>query len=154
MKLNLLLLQQRTRKIHISSYAVKKHLNNLKKRKAADMHGLTAEHLQYAPNEVIDILIKLTSDAFTRQCTPALLKPGLITPAHKGKPLHDPDGQKRIIITPILGRVIEKVQLAQTKVFLKHSHSKLQYGFTDHCSSTTCSFILTEAVTGRSNGHE
>ena len=84
------------------------------------------------------------------------LKPGLITPAHKKrKPLHDPDGHRRIIVTPIVGRVIEKVQLAQTKVSLKsgHGHSKLQYYFIDHCSSTACSFILTGAV-AEAMGHE
>ena len=49
-------------------------------------------------------------------------------------------------VTPIVGTVIEKVQLAQTKVSLKQSHSKLQYGFSNHCSSTTWLFILTETV--------
>ena len=147
LQLNIMLQHQTFPQHEITQQQVHKHIANLKKGKAADLYGLTAEHLQHASDLLITTVTKLVNDAFNNQCIPAILKPGQVTPVHKkGKPLNDPDGHRRITVTPILGKIIEKEQLSQTKASLKHKHSKLQFGFTDGCSSTTCAFILTEAI--------
>ena len=76
---------------------------------------------------------------------PDQLRPGLITPIlKKGKDGRNPDSYRRITVSPILGKFLEKEMLRRTRQSIKHE--PLQFGFTEGCSSTTCAFIITEAV--------
>ena len=148
LKMNLLQLQNPPALCdEIDDSTIEKHVRSLKHGKAADIHGLTAEHLQLAAPQVIQVLTKIANDSFTKQQMPSLLKPGKATPIHKkGKSVNDPDGYRRITVAPIIGRIVEREQLAQMRTQLKGQHSKLQFGFTQGSSSSNCALVITEAI--------
>ena len=64
-----------------------KHVKGLKNRKAADLDGVTAEHLKLASDEIIPILTSITNKTLLQQRHPTQFKLGKITPVlKKGKP--------------------------------------------------------------------
>ena len=107
--------------------------------------GLTAEHVKYASPKIVKLLTQLVNSIMLASRLPDQLRPGLITPIlKKGKDGRDPDSYRRITVSPILGKFLEKEMLRRTRQSIKHE--PLQFGFTEGCSSTTCAFIITEAV--------
>ena len=79
---------------------------------------------------------------------PKMFKEALITPIYKrqGKPVSDPSSYRRITITNILGKIVEKVHLHLAQNMLDGAQNKLQRGFTKDTSPTCGSLLLTESV--------
>ena len=73
------------------------HLAKLKNGKAADLYGITAEHLKLASPILIPILTTIINRTLKDQRMPIQFKSGVITPIHKpGKPVKDPNSYRRM----------------------------------------------------------
>ena len=140
----------------VTERQVRKHISNLKTKKAADIYGVTGEHLKYAAEEINLIMKSITNKTLFTQKLPHGFKVGKVVPVHKkGKSPLDPNNYRRITVSSILGKVIEKELAARLKPILKPQHSKLQFGFTERCSPSNCSLLLTEAMAeAKDNGKE
>jgi hypothetical protein len=120
---------------------------SLKNNKAADIHGLTAEHLKLGhpyTHQLITVLIKriLAEDVWPDQ-----LKHGLITPVYKQKKsMKLPDNYRRITVVPMLGKILEKIIVKPTKNILVTKLSNLQRGFCDSSSSINTALLISEAI--------
>jgi hypothetical protein len=126
---------------------IRKHIASLKNGKAADLFGLTAEHLKLASPSIVPVLQALLNKAFTAQKLPSQFKIGVVTPVlKKGKPAKDPNSYRRITVNSIIGKVAEKEMAKQTKAILADQHSDMQFGFTEGSSSSNCCLAITEAI--------
>ena len=137
----------KTPPIVISSDQVQETVAKLKMGKAADLFGLSSEHLKYAHPSLFDILSSTLTKILETAEVPEPLKMGIITPIFKKKKsILDPDNYRRITITPIIGKVLEKLIVEPLKEILRPQISKLQRGFCEHSSSANTAFLLSEAI--------
>ena len=105
-----------------------KKLNN---NKAADITGLSAEHLKHSHPIISDLLTCITNRILIEGQIPDYLKCGVITPVvKKNKNIKRPDSYRRITVTPIIGKVIEKEILKLTEDTNLKDKNQLQFGFT------------------------
>ena len=131
----------------VSVDQISEHLRALKNNKAADVFGLTAEHLKFAAPELATVLTALTNNILKESKLPDQFKVGALVPTHKkGKPLKEPDSYRRITISSNLGKIVEKEIMNRTKPIAAAKQDQLQYGFTEGCSPSLCALIITEAV--------
>ena len=148
----LLLQQQEAHKcidldIGVDRSRVVRHILSLKNNKAADLYGITAEHLKLASPLISTVLSSLVNSIITSQKLPHQFKIGQVTPVlKKGKPAADPNSYRRITVNSILGKVAEKEMTQRTKLALASSHSALQFGFTENCSAANCALVVSEAI--------
>ena len=78
---------------------------------------------------------------------PDSFKIGALVPTHKkGTAIKNPDNYRRITIASNLGRLVEKEMTTRTKPKAKLKQDPLQFGFTDECSPSMCSLLVTEAI--------
>ena len=114
--------------------------------KAADEHGLTAEHLKNCAHVISPSLAQLYTSIFNLKHIPPPLKGGYTIAVHKkGKDEYCTDSYRGITITPILGKVFEHIlvqRLDQTS-----TQSDLQFGFTRGRSPAMAALLTTEAIT-------
>jgi retron-type reverse transcriptase len=123
------------------------HVTSLKNGKAADIFGITSEHIKYASPVLLSVLTTLADRMFTSGKVPDDMRIGLVTPVpKKGKPLRLPDSYRRITVSSIIGKVIEKEIVKRTKMVLDKTHSPLQFGFTEKVSCNNAAALLTEAI--------
>ena len=132
---------------HVSAKQISKYVGALKNRKAADVFGLTAEHIKYSSGQIIDILTNLTNTIFKSRKLPDQFKIGALVPCHKKKkPIRNPDSYRRITIASNIGKVVEKHMMARTKPASKAKQDPLQFGFTEDSSPSICALLLTESI--------
>ena len=73
------------------------------------MHGIAAAHLKQASPVILQILTHLTNEVFTHGILPSSFKVGKVTPVlKKGKPAKSPNSYRRITVTSIVGKIVEK----------------------------------------------
>ena len=126
---------------------IRKYIRTLKNDKAADVYGLTAEHIKLASSEIITVLQRLTNKIIEERKMPEKFKVGALVPAHKKqKPIKNPDSYRRITIASNLGKVVERHMMAITKPAARKKQDPLQFGFTEEISSITCALLVTEAI--------
>lgn len=78
--------------------------------------GLTAEFVKNADPIIVEILASITSSILTTGRVPDPLKEGIITPFHKKDiPKSLPDSYRRITVTPLLGKLVEKELVCQMR---------------------------------------
>ena len=132
----------------ISREQIIKTIKTMKNNKAADMSGLTAEHIKFGGDVLADCLTSVVNDILSSGNIPDIFKQGVITPVYKkqGKPINDPNSFRRITITSIVGKLVEKVHLDTVTEMLNKVQNKLQRGFTKDTSPSFGSLILTEAI--------
>ena len=93
----------------VSDSDIQKHVNSLKNGKAADIFGISAEHLKHASAPVVEALKQVTNNTLRTGKLVPDCKLGVLTPVPKpGKDPKDPDGYRRITVCSIVGKVIEK----------------------------------------------
>ena len=123
------------------------YLKRLKGGKAADVYGLTGEHLKYAAPAILTVLTRIVNNSYTRGTLPDQFKQGAIVPCHKkNKPPRAPDSYRRITIASTVGKIVEKDMLKRTKSRSAIVQSDMQYGFTERCSPSICALLVTEAI--------
>ena len=122
-------------------------VNKLKTGKASDVYGLSAEHLQFAHPSLVDAITLIINEITENSQVPQALKMGLVTPVYKKKKSAlDPNNYRRITVTPIVGKILEKIIVKPLKTTIAPQISKLQRGFCDHSSSSNTAFLLSEAI--------
>ena len=86
---------------------------------------------------------------FVNDCVlPPCLKTGVITPVFKNKNSpQSPDNYRRITVTSLIGKILEKVLAIPTKKILEARLNKLQRGFCNHSLSINTTFLLSESIT-------
>ena len=126
---------------------IEKHVSSLKNQKAADIHGVAAEHIKLSSPTIIDILLHLTNSILRSGKLPDSFKIGSVSPMlKKSKPAKNPNNYRRITITSIVGKVVEKHMIQLTRPILDSTHSPLQFGFTRGSSPTYAALVLTEIM--------
>ena len=77
-----------------------------------------------------------------------MFKMGYITPIYKkqGKPLFDLYSYRRITITSLIGKVLEKYLLESAFSEFEALQNPLQKGFTKGTSATVAALLFTEAI--------
>ena len=126
---------------------ITKHVKALKSNKAADVFGLTAEHMKYAAPQLITVLTTIANASLYHGKLPAQFKIGAIAPTvKKNKPVRDPDSHRRITVASAVGKVVEKEMSTRTKPQSKIHQDPGQYGFTEECSPSICALMVTEAI--------
>ena len=126
---------------------IRKHALSLKNGKAADAWGITAEHIKHAHPYLFEVIAQLLNSAIQRCSMPHLFKEGLIAPIFKKKGSRlNPDKYRRITLTSLVGKLLEKIMIKPTKSIFAPQQNRLQRGFTDHASSINTALILTETI--------
>ena len=103
----------------VSSSDVQKVINSMKNNKAADKESLTTDHFKYGGDSILETVTDTVNDIMNSGKISKVFKEGLIIPVYKkqGKPTSDPISYRRIAITSILGKLVEKSPL---KLDTKH----------------------------------
>jgi hypothetical protein len=131
----------------IAPSEVENIVEKLKLGKATDLFGLASEHLRHAHPKLNDVLAAVMTKIVQTATVPQPLKMGVITPVFKKKKnILDPDNYRRITVTPVVGKVMEKLIVEPLKATLKPQINKLQRGFCDQSSSANTAFLFTEAI--------
>jgi hypothetical protein len=120
----------------------------LNKGKAADIFGLTTEHLIYAKDSLAPILSALFSLILQAGFIPSTFQEGLVLPLLK-KPNKDkkqPTNYRGITIISVVGKLLEVIILLRIKEHFKLAQSPLQRGFTQEVSPLFAAFILCEVI--------
>ncbi|MEW8547953.1 MAG: reverse transcriptase family protein, partial [Candidatus Thiodiazotropha sp.] len=122
-------------------------LSTMNKGKAADIYGVTTEHLLYAIDELLPKLVVLINGIFQVGTLPDSLKIGLLTPVFKKKgSSHDAKNYRGITITPIISKLLESLLRERIKPYIDATQNKMQRGFTKNSSPMNCSLILEEYI--------
>ena len=122
-------------------------MSSLNRGKAPDPEGLMIEHFTKASPIVANILAKLFNTIIQKQQVPQALKHGVITPVFKKKNSpKNPDNYRRITITMVVNKILEKILLDPLKDILAPSLNTLQRGFTPGTSSTNAALLLSEVI--------
>lgn len=131
----------------ISKEKIETHIKNLKNRKAADVYGLTGEHLKYASALLPGVMANLIDMIYKHSKIPDQFKIGAIVPVlKKNKPSRMPDSYRRITIASNLGKIMEKCMMEETICCTSEHQNPLQYGFTKGVSPAFCALLITEAI--------
>jgi endonuclease/exonuclease/phosphatase family metal-dependent hydrolase len=127
---------------------VRKAAVNLKAGKAMDELGLAAEHIRYGESQILPFLTNLVNRIVQSKKVPELFKSGLITPVYKKnkKPKSQPDSYRRITISSILGKILERLLEPIISGKFDNQQSRMQRGFTSGVSCTNAAWILSEAI--------
>ena len=123
------------------------HIKSLKNGKAADLCGISAEHLKLASDEIATVITTITNMTLRDSKFPDSFRCGKIVPVlKKNKPAKDQNSYRRITINSIIGKITEKELVRRMKPILSKSQNPLQTGFTEKCSPSNGAVLITEAI--------
>ena len=130
----------------VSEDQVRKVILALKNNKAADLSGLTAEHLKIAIDEVVSPITTLINAILQKADVPTILKTGVLTPIlKKGKDKTNPGSYRGITVNSLLGKILETCIRDYLEPILDPSQNKLQRGFTQSTSPLMAGLLISEA---------
>jgi hypothetical protein len=133
--------------VPITTFEVSEAIQSLKKKKASDGSGLTAEHLQMAVEPVSKFLTPVINEIVATGHIPDSLKEGIIHPVHKkNKDKSLPGNYRGITVSPVIGKLMDKIFLLHQQISTPLREHPLQFGFTAKRSGTHAAFILNECV--------
>ena len=150
--MNDLLIQQLNSTINepimpITHEEVQGAIKQLKKNKAPDAYGITAEHIQLAQVGLIPIITSLVNKTIELGSLPQHLKEGVLTPVlKKGKDQKIPSNYRGITVTTIFSKILEHALQTRLNNILDATQSKLQRGFTAKTSPLNAAFLVSEAI--------
>ena len=137
--------QETLKKVSIDEIATT--VKSLKNGKSPDERHISAEHLKYGGRKLLEYLTVLVNWIFENLQIPKTLKSGIACPIlKKGKPAHDPNSYRKITITNLIGKVIEKIHLARNSNAITEQQNKLQKGFTQGEMPIIAALILSELI--------
>ena len=115
--------------------------------KSADEFGLSAEHLKAAGKVIIPRLKDIFDDVMHTGIVPDYFSGGVLTPVPKSSKDHTIlDNYRGSTVTPIIGKLFEKLLLLRLQETVNVNQSELQFGFTSGLSPTMSSLICTEVI--------
>ncbi|VDI04539.1 Hypothetical predicted protein [Mytilus galloprovincialis] len=132
--------------IIVSEELVSEVICQLKNGKAADSAGICSEHLKYGGKTLVVMLTKLINLIFQSCTLPELFEMGLVSPVfkNKGKPATDPNSYRKITVTSVINKVMEKLHLNDNSTIINKIQNYLQRGFTAGISPIFAAIIITE----------
>jgi hypothetical protein len=131
----------------VSLDTVKETVRSLKNGKAPDEFSITAEHLKYGSNKLLNLLVKIVNFSFENLFITPCLKSRVACPIlKKGKLKQDPNSYRKITIAALLGIIIEKIHLNLNSVNVSNQQNRLQKGFTRGEMPITAGLILSELM--------
>lgn len=137
---------------NVSFELLKKTVFSLKNGKSADEFKITAEHLKFGSDKLLALLVKIVNFILSNMFIPPCLKSGIACPILKsGKPKQDPNSYRKITITTLIGKIIEKIHLQQNCNLVLKQQNSLQKGFTKGEMPIIAGLILSELVTEAKN---
>ena len=105
------------------------------------------EHLLHASPLVAQCIANIFNMIVENQTVPAILKGGLITPIYKKKNSpKSPDNYRRITVTSVFNKVLEKVLPGPLKQILSSKFNLLQRGFTNSAFLVNTALLVSEAI--------
>ena len=123
-------------------------IRSLKKKKAADVYGLKAEHITSAITPISNFLTPVYSKIIETGQYPVSLKEGVRHPIpKKDKIITIPGNYRGISISAILGKILDKIHLDHQKLSTDaRKFHPLQFGFQEGRSCTQAAFIISESI--------
>ena len=122
--------------------------------KAADVEGLTAEHVRYAGSHLAEALAAVINNLQMNRQIPQLLKRGLLFSVYKKKPpITKPQNHRGITVTLVLCKVVEVILRNLISPGLQLSQHHLQRGFTRGVSPLYAAFIVQELQNEAMDNH-
>ena len=119
----------------------------MKRGKAADYAGITAEHFLNAMEEVAPYLTMIVNAILQKREIPPSLKTGILTPIlKKGKDKTLPTSYRGITVTPLVGKIIEAIIKEYIEPILRPTQHPMQRGFTENTSPLMAALLITEAI--------
>ncbi len=121
----------------------------LKPKKAADRDGYRAEHLKLLLQSEIALhyLTSVFNSILHNRNMPKAMKSAYKIPIpKKGKDCHIMDNHRGITVSSIFGKLLEHLCLKHSKDDIEKKQDSLQFGFTEGCSPSMASLIISEAV--------
>jgi hypothetical protein len=113
---------------------IAKAIRSINRRKSADYHGLTIEHIINAGRDMEKLLL-ITNEIFRQGRIPETLKAGLLTPIFKNKGLKTQVTNNRgINVLPVISKIVEPIIKARIQNQVLEIHSRTQRGFTSGSS--------------------
>ena len=103
--------------------------------KAADIHGVTAEHFIHGGDALIDTTVGIINSLYRVGELTDCMKVGVITPIYKKKgSATDAKNYRGITILPIVTKILETVLREVVRPAVDEVQSGLQRGFTQNSS--------------------
>lgn len=137
---------------HITYEEMSDIICSLSTGKAVDLDNLSAEHLKYGGEMVVDHLVAIVNFIFDSGCVPDILKCGSITPViKKGKDPSVPTSYRGITVTSIIMKVVEKAWMLRVSPIIKKHQNGMQKGFTEASSSINAALLVSEAINDASD---
>ena len=130
----------------VDKKSVNEVISSLKNGKAADSAGISGEHLKYGGETLLSALTDLINSILETCTLPELFKLDLVSPVFKkkGKPVEDPNSYRKITVTNVINKVIEKLHPDDSCSVIADAQNSLQKGFTAGVSQTLAAIIVTE----------
>ncbi|XP_064638324.1 uncharacterized protein LOC135494338 [Lineus longissimus] len=128
---------------------IKKAIDGMSKKKAADREGFRPEHLKLlsCSQLAMEKLTAIFNSIMKAKKAPKIMKTAYKIPIpKKGKDSLLLDNYRGITITSIFGKLLELICLMCTEKDLTDGQSGLQYGFSAGRSPSMASLLVTEAI--------
>ena len=135
--------------IVLTTETIKKAIDGLSSRKAADREGFTAEHLKLLSTSTLGLryLTNTLQTILRKRTVPDALRSAYKIPiAKKDKDPLIMDNYRGITITSIFSKLLEHICLTYCKEDINQQLSGLQFGFTEGRSPAMASLLVTEAI--------
>ena len=121
-------------------------INGLKPNNAPDKWGISGEHLKHADPVICEALALTINIILLKGQIPSDLKRGIVAPIYKGKGSRlTPDSYRRITVTSMIGKLLEKTLVKQTKPILDVKLNRPRRGFCTGSYSVNTTLLITEA---------
>ncbi len=122
-------------------------INSLNNNKAPDIFGITAEHLKYGGEMLVNCITRLLNIYSSSEHVPQLIKLGILTPIFKKKgKKQDAKNYRGITVLPILGKCLEFLLRKRLRTIIDKLQNRLQRGFTKSVSPMNCALVLYECL--------
>ena len=126
---------------------LKKALKQMNKGKSPDIDGLVIEHIIYAGEATLVLLLSTINHIFQEGVVPDSLKTGILTPIYKNKgDKNNSKNYRGITVLPVLGKVIECILRNRIQPLILEQQSAVQRGFTANVSPLNAALILEEVT--------
>ena len=131
----------------LTTHDMRKHIDKLKNGKAPDLYGIAPDHIKNASPNITEALTNIANKVYQERQIPEVAKVGIITPVIKKKKAKDnPDNYRRITVTSMVGKLIDRDMIKPTRSAMKQNNSKRQFGFKEGMSCNNASLLITEAA--------
>ena len=132
---------------YVTEQQVDKALKSMNRGKAADIHGVTVEHLLHGGNSLLQKVTGIINSIFRFGRVTEALSIGTLTPVFKNKGLStDAKNYRGITILPTITKVVETLLKDRIQPAIEAQQNSLQRGFTKHSSPMNCSLIVEETI--------